>query len=283
MEKKRLNRVILWTTAAALVFGAVLCFLYFGKPDRYDVVVFGDSRIVGDHLEVTVPEYIERETGLTALNAGFGGSMITEVGNDAYRSKEQSFSMVALSKMALNGDFKLLSAVGRSDSVFYQGRPHYKENAKALSRTDLKKARYIVIGQGINDAMYGFMPDDDEKDPKNVHTYGGALRTSIENLRKAAPKAEFILIIPAYYDESALSETDSGDRPEAGRADRYADVIRKVAKEYDIPVADLYEGTGINADNYREYLLDGLHFNDKGAMISAGIISDIIKQAEETR
>ncbi len=283
MEKKRLNRVILWTTVTAFLLGSLLLFMYYSKPAVYDVVVLGDSRIAGDHLEHTIPEYIEQETGLTSLNAGFGGAMAADVGYDAYENKEQSFSLVAVSKMALMGDFRPLASVGRSRSVFYKGRPHYMTNAEALSRADLRKARYIVIGHGINDAMYGYLPDDDPQDPKNVHTYGGALRTSIENLQKASPDAKIILIIPAYYDKDALSAAAGGLSREAGDANKYAGIIRKVAKEYDLLLADLYEGTGINGENFKEFLSDGLHFNDKGAKLAARVISDIIKQAEGSK
>lgn len=52
----------------------------------------------------------------------------------------------------------------------------------------------------------------------------------------------------------------------------YVDVILQTAKQFDIPVLNLYENLDIDPHDpqmYKNYTVDGLHFNDAGhALIS---------------
>ena len=55
--------------------------------------------------------------------------------------------------------------------------------------------------------------------------------------------------------------------------------VNLTAKEFDIPVLDLYEKLGIdptNPDEKEKYTADGLHFNDAGQHFIAKALGDFL-------
>ena len=61
----------------------------------------------------------------------------------------------------------------------------------------------------------------------------------------------------------------------------YAEIIKEMGREFDIPVLDMYESLGIDpnipSDN-KNYTVDGIHFNDAGHAIIASRIIDFLKK-----
>ena len=57
--------------------------------------------------------------------------------------------------------------------------------------------------------------------------------------------------------------------------------IKEVAKEMGVEVIDDYHLSGITADNFEAYLLDGLHLNEKGRKIIADLWIEYILGEEQ--
>ena len=49
------------------------------------------------------------------------------------------------------------------------------------------------------------------------------------------------------------------------------------AKQFDIPVLDLYHNLGLDPQCFEAYTMDGLHFNDAGHEILAQKLKDFIE------
>ncbi len=279
---KKINSRSVAGSAASLFLAAFVIVILFAvnrKTSKYDIVVFGDSRMVGHELTETIPEIIEKETGRRTVNVAFGGSTLADYTDGNRGGRDSLFSMSALSKCAEAGSFRQLIAAAKSDGVYYRVLfPEILDTAVKLSHTDIKSAQIIIIGQGVNDCMAS-VPVDNPENPFDTKTYGGALRKSVERLKKVSPKAKIVLVTPAYFDYPSESGGDLS--ADSLPLNEYADKCIEIASDYDLEVADCYYGSGIDSDNCTDYLKDGLHYNDNGAGVAAELILAAIKRAED--
>ena len=127
---------------------------------------------------------------------------------------------------------------------------------------------------GHGDAPFGTLADT------TPATFCGAVRFLMTTLRTEYPTATVAFLAPArrYLDEG-VSYQRAGD-PEAKPLVVYVDTIKTIAKEFDIPVLDLYRELGIdpNSEAVREqYARDGLHFNDAAHEILAEKVKKLLE------
>ncbi|MCR5278057.1 MAG: hypothetical protein K6E19_01320 [Lachnospiraceae bacterium] len=269
MDRTKKDLKWLWITLPlTIVFLLAVGFVYYGKPEKYDVIVFGDSRIQGAGLADTIPSLIEARIGLRTLNAGMGGTTLSLNSADIYAERENAYSMVSLARYAGMKDFRAIAGRGKSNALFFENRTEYRETAERLSRTDLSKASYIVIAHGVNDAMTETVADGTE-DPG---TFEGALRISVNLIKQAAPKAKIILVTPVEYFLEGEERNDL--------IGEYAKIEAETAKECGLILVDAYEASGITKDNYQSFLSDGIHYNEEATGRVADLVIKVIKEAE---
>lgn len=79
----------------------------------------------------------------------------------------------------------------------------------------------------------------------------------IDDTRKALPSAKFILVAPFFLEGSATNER----MDEFINIYEYADVVRKIANDYEFPIVDLQaKFTSLAEKNGASYYLyDGVH------------------------
>lgn len=267
--------------AVIAVFVAALCLVIALVWDRngketYDVVFFGDSIIAGWNAEKPIPSRFEELSGLKTFNAAFGGmtmarsSELSGSGSGSYL-----FTMAGLSESLAVRDFSKQLMALDEDNIYEIG--YWSEKTQELSNIDWDSVRYVVIEQGTNDYNEGIALDDPD-DPYNTGTFGGALRTVIKNIKKGAPNAEIIIMTPLYcYIQGA-----DGDCTEVsfggGLLSEYADKEIEIADESGILIMDDYRNSGINADNYTDYIYDGLHTNGEGDALIADLLWNFISE-----
>ncbi len=144
--------------------------------------------------------------------------------------------------------------------------PHEIEswNDSFLLRAERMTDQYdvILIFGGTNDyaranpTPLGDMASTDE------HTFYGALKLLYNKVISAHPEAVVIAVTPLHREK----EKDYG--LEGLELLDYVNAVREVASLYSIPVVDLWNNSGIQAQNLeimKEYLVDGLHPTSKGA------------------
>ena len=281
LSKKRLNmknKIIAATVAMMLILICIIPgILSFShkKDAEYEIVCFGDSVMACLYGDGSVPYYIEELTGRTTLNAAFGGLPMSRHSEyEKIGDINPLFTMAELSEALLRSDFSLQATATKTyDEVWpseWRGIP------EELNRLDYEKVRFVIIEHGVNDYQLG-IPVDDMANPHNTYTFGGALRTSIENVRKAIPNATIVLCTPTYmhflnYDKDCY-EADYG----GGTLPEYVEKEKEIAAEYGVICVDNFNGSGINKDNYLEYLYDGLHSHQGGNIL---IAENIVRNVE---
>ena len=266
--------------AAVAIVLILICFvpalLVFRRPKKLqcEIVCFGDSVMAGYYDSAALPGYIEKYSGRTTLNAAFGGlTMSANFDNSKAGDASHLFSMVELSDALLKRDFSLQMMATKKDIIDYP--QDWYNVAESLGTLDWESVKYVFIEHGINDYLLG-KPLDDAADRYNRSTFAGALRTSIENVQKALPDAKIILLTPIYHwvggEEEDCTERDLG----GGTLLAYVDKDKEVAAEYGLICVDNFNGSGINRDNYKEYLYDGLHtLEEANALIAQNIIDNV--------
>lgn len=277
-----MNKRLLTTAIVVLVVSGVF-FLsltsYRKGKTQYDVVIFGDSRMTMSYTMKPVAEWLKEMSDRSVLNASFGGTTMAEYhAGNVYASKDFAFfSMLRLSEALRDRDFSFtaMSTQKEHNNAF----EYFEENAVSLLDTDWTKVKYIVIAHGINDYMQGIEIDDENR-PFSRETFGGALRNTIENVRKGAPNCKIILITPVYcylYNSADAEVYDFG----GGLLKDYVDKEIEIASEYGVYVVDSFRTSGINSTNYKDYtIVDGLHLNDEGSRLVALQLENMLDSFE---
>lgn len=146
------------------------------------------------------------------------------------------------------------------------------------------EADIIVVYGGVNDYIHGDAPIGEYGD-ETPATFYGAVRFLMSFLKENYPGKTIVFMTPAhmYYDN--ILDTKPSTRlikkedalPLAG----YVEIIKRTAKEYDIPVVDLYNILEINPNNdsdREKYTIDGLHFNDEGHYFLAKALGKVLTE-----
>lgn len=281
---KKDDKKYLSIIAAFVMAGVLLLFGYQNvdaeiEDRHWDVVVLGDSIIGKEREEGTIHEYFEEYSGLSMLNAAFGGNCAS-MGENSYRYSyyEESLSLCRLAEAVCYKDF----AVQKADLAASQTKAEYFEEVLAgLAAADPNQTDILLLEFGVNDYTAGRRLDNPE-DRFDVYTYGGALRYAIELFREAYPNLEIILVTPAYCHidgyENCLEEDFGG-----GTLDQYADMEKEIAAEYGLDVIDVFYEIGFDESNIMKYTRDGMHLRSEGRPVYARFLADKIEELAERK
>ena len=131
-------------------------------------------------------------------------------------------------------------------------------------------ADLVVLFGGSNDCGHGTAPRGLPSD-RTRDTFWGACHEVMKNLIERYPEATIVVLTPMHR----WNENDPhGDyrNYDLDPLSVYADIIRKVAEYYSLPVLDLYRVSGIQPEipvMKEKYMPDGLHPNDAGHLLIA--------------
>ena len=139
----------------------------------------------------------------------------------------------------------------------------------------VKDADLVVVYGGVNDYLHGDAPIGEYGD-NTPTTFCGAVRYLMTNLRERYPNAQLAFLTPAHCCRPIGSDKDPSPRPmkrpDAKPLVFYVETIERTAKEFGIPVFNMFENLGLDPNNEEireKYTVDGLHFNDDGHAIIA--------------
>ncbi|MBO5715346.1 MAG: SGNH/GDSL hydrolase family protein [Clostridia bacterium] len=113
----------------------------------------------------------------------------------------------------------------------------------------------ISIFIGVNDVWHGLF--DGIGNGVDIERFEKVYRMLIDDTRKVLPNTKFILVAPFFLEGSATNER----MDEFVNIYKYADVVRKIANDYEFPVVDLQaKFTSLaNKNGASYYLYDGVH------------------------
>lgn len=251
---------------------------YYHKPTiekKYTCVCFGDS-ITGMFADKTdYPSMIERDTDLTCLNVGFGGSQLTDHSDVNY----QPFSMNRLVDAVVSGDFSTQDAKATTVGGLY---PAHLATLKAI---DFSAVDFVTLFFGTNDWGNGTSSlksaDDTATENKQRTNVEDALKYSINKLLTTYPHLRIIVISPYWRSVSSGKDSDINANNRGVYLYEYADYIQKVTEEtYHLPTINLYRTSGVNAITNRYFTSDGTHPTERMKRI---IANKIINKIAENR
>jgi len=197
-KKQLMYSLILWLVAVIAAGCFVLSF-FSSVNNRaakdYDIVLLGDSIAGKERLFTTVDSRISEITGKTIYNGAFGGSCASTANYDMrYDYHEDSLNLCRFIDAICQQDL----GIQLSDLPNNQFQSWYfPESLKEMETIDYEKVDVFVLQHGTNDYSGG-RPLDNQDNPKDIYTYGGALRYSIERLQETYPDAEIVLVTPAF-------------------------------------------------------------------------------------
>lgn len=145
-------------------------------------------------------------------------------------------------------------------------------------------ADMVIVYGGVNDYIHGDAPFGKIGDTTPA-TYCGGVYFLMHYLRENYGDRPIVFMTPARcflrkeVDDlipSKHARKISGGMPLVD----YVDVILETAKQFQIPVLDLYRNLGIDPHDqamFDTYTIDGLHFNDDGHALIANLLKTFIE------
>lgn len=147
-----------------------------------------------------------------------------------------------------------------------------------------RNADIVVVYGGINDYIHGDAPIGCPEDTTPA-TFWGAVDFLMRTSRDLYPQATVVFMTPAHCYYKEVRDTQVSDRPmkkpDAMPVSGYISIIEEKAKQYQIPVLNLYNELGIDPnipEDKEKYTVDGLHFNDAGHRIIAQRLGDFLSR-----
>ena len=128
-------------------------------------------------------------------------------------------------------------------------------------------ADIIVVYGGVNDFLHGDAPFGEMGDATPA-TFCGAVRWLMNFMKTQYANKTVVFMTPARCNGKFGTLSAGNNLP----LRRYVEVILATAKELEIPILNLFDDLGINAETDEDmarYTADGLHFNDAGHAILA--------------
>ena len=147
-------------------------------------------------------------------------------------------------------------------------------------------ADMVIVYGGVNDYIHGNAPFGQMGDTTPA-TFCGGVYFLMQYLRENYGEKPIVFLTPArcylrngevddLFPSTHAKKTNPGKELLA-----YVEVIQETAKQFAIPVLDLYHNLGIDPHDpkdYAAYTVDGLHFNDA----AHGLIAQKLKEFIET-
>ena len=149
-----------------------------------------------------------------------------------------------------------------------------------------RDADIVIVYGGVNDYLHGDAPFGDETD-NTPSTFCGAVNYLMMYLKNEFFGKNIVFMTPAHCFFWGVSDKEpsryftkiSDSKPLI----EYVKVIINAGKRHEIPVLNLFDELGIDAnvsEMQKEFIPDGLHFNDKGHYVLAECLGEFLKSLE---
>jgi lysophospholipase L1-like esterase len=223
------------------------------------ILLFGDSIIGWVRDNTGVAYNVKQRTKAMVDNVAFAGCYMSQIEGSVY----DAFSMYKLADAIATGDYSLQYAT--AESVYAVGSEYHKWNIDKISNADWSSQDTVmVIAYGTNDFQHGNVLDND-LNPLDYTTFGGAIRYSIEKIWSVYPAVKIVLVSPhwRFYQTSGVytSDSDTFVNSTGKTLIEFIELEKAIAKAYHIPFIDNYFELGIHKFNRTNYFdaNDGTH------------------------
>lgn len=271
---------IVYGLAAVLVFVLLCGFFVQSREEtaltQYPIVILGDSLMGQCRDETSVAEFLGERMGRPVFNGAFGGTCMAL----QEQEMEANYSMELLNMVNLS---KALSAddLGAQQTVRSRREitDYFGDTVDELAVIDYQKVEILILAFGINDYHAGIALNN-ERNPLDESTYGGALRSVLTTLQKCYPDMRIVLVTPTY--EWYRSKKMTCEEYKTGDAylEEYVEEMRSVAEEFGIEAIDLYHDLYSHQEweDWKLYTEDGLHPNEDGRRLIADRLAACLQE-----
>ena len=282
-SRGKLISVIAGAIVSAVLIAVSVIILNAGQGYRqgYDVVIFGDSIVANEQDETSVASMLSAKTGLSVGDFSFGGTMMAyNAANGSIGSSGNFLCMAAISRALLADDFSVQINAHVSDPA----TEFFPERIEELTHLDLKESDIVIIEHCINDYHCAIPIGDADSDSE--YTYCGALRMSVDHIRRINPDIRIILVSPTEKwmpDGVNASDYSYG----GGILDEYVEAQRMMAEELGVEYISMYELYEREVSSFGDevteeavtgfkYTVDGTHPNYYGRYVISDLLADYL-------
>ena len=238
------------------------------------ILCLGNNPFTDDRSEHGLANLIAAKTGATVYDGAFPDS------SSAYQNFPlvesfpwDHFNLPSITNCLLAEDFSTLNSAYN----YVENQDVYRAGIDALESVDMNTIDAIIIMYDSTDYNIG-TPCTNTDVPDDVTAFTGGLSFFLEIVQQYWPHIRVFVMTPTYAQYiDADGKLYSGTTKDAGNGA----LPFYVQNEIDAVVGcgysiiDNYYGT-INEDNYSEYMIDHMHYNDAGRELLADRISSII-------
>lgn len=279
MDVRSVPRKIAYGVIGALLFALLFLATFQDRRENVgtsqaEIVVLGDSIFGLIRDETSTPALLQALTGKTVYNAALGGTSAARRSSDSRMDcPKDSFTLAGLAKAIQAGDF----GVQHAATIRESNTECYPEVIDGLETVDFSRVETVIILQGINDYHAG-IPIDNPEDPYDEYTFLGALRSSLDALKKTNPDLRVIWLTPTYTWYTAAGQTCEEADQGGGRLADYVEAQLQAAQEMDVEMIDVYHDfyPHNNWEDWKLYTFDGIHPNEEGQKMLARRIAEAL-------
>lgn len=243
------------------------------------IVNFGDSIFGNFRAPEDISTYLADITGAVTYNVGFGGC---RMGEHIFPQFDR-FCMYRLAYSVVSRDFSLQDESFSYEPIGQELPDYFGASLELLKSIDFDKVDIITIAYGTND-FTAKLPLENPDDPYDVKSFAGALRYSIETLKKAFPHVKMIICSQLYRfwrdaDGNFLEDSDERALDNQKLTDFVAKT-KEVAENYGLYFIDNYNGSGINKQNIDVCFskTDGTHPMPAGRkLVAVNMAKELVK------
>lgn len=239
-----------------------------GNPlDGKTGVAFGDS--ITQSGEYT--QYISDMANCDYINVGFGATRLSR--SDRLNYPWAKINMCELTDSIVTNDWTVTdSAIAEIDAHY--GNTTYSTIHNRLKSIDFNNVDFITFMYGTNDVSTAVF-ELGAKDSVDTYTVNGALNHILQSIMSTYPHIKVYVLSPIFRQKNSAwgpGDSDDSKMPDGVYLYDIAQAIVDKAKEYHVPVKDMYNESGINRYNADHFLKDGVHPGDAGNQLMNEVI-----------
>lgn len=243
------------------------------------ILCLGNNPFSDDRDSTGLAAQLASKTGATVYDCAFPDSSAAckYATYDPTYTKDH-FNLYYVVECFRNNEFTAISSIAGDEPD-----PRFMDSVNVMKTVDMDKVDIIVIMYDSTDYNMG-TPSDNPDNPYDVTAFTGGLRVSIDNIKKTWPYIRVIVMSPTYA--QAIDEDGNlynGTTKDWGNGTLNHYLVKEADAVMDCGVSfiDNYYGT-INEDNYQEYMIDYMRYNDAGREKLADRLADVINNKLST-
>lgn len=238
------NEASYWNSLRETIAGEKSSPACYADLSDWCLVFFGDSVIGNYSGSFSIPGYVNGLSGASVYNYAVGGTPASYNGQDI-----ASFPVVL--------DRFLTEDVSPSEDGFC----FTPEDASGEELGDKKLC--FIINYGFNDYFNG-APIENPRDPYDIRTFKGSLRSCILKLQDKFPGSCQIIMTPTHTQHFSYGMEINGEKGDILPA--YINASAEIAQETGAFFLNNYEFLATEQD-MNKYLADGCHPNENGRLL----------------